>query len=413
MPARIPSPLQRLIRPLNDFLRLEAAGGIVLMGGALLALIIANSPLRVSYDYLLEIPVEFRIGAFGIAKPLLLWINDGLMAVFFFLVGMELKREIMEGHLSSLRTAALPGFAAVGGIVAPAVIYAVLNRGDALAMGGWAIPTATDIAFALGILSLLGRRVPTVLKAFLLSVAIFDDLAAIIVIAVFYTAELSSLSLVVALGLILVLALLNRFGVRKPAAYILVGIVLWIAVLKSGVHATLAGVVLAMFIPLREPETTDTAGESTSLLRHLEHTLHPWVAFMILPIFAFANAGVHILELSLADTLQPIPLGIAAGLFVGKQTGIMALCWLATRLGLAALPAGIGWMGLYGTALLCGIGFTMSLFIASLAFGHGATPFAGLDRLGILLGTLISGVAGYIVLRLTLPDPEIAPVKTE
>ncbi len=392
-PKRPPAEGNRLLKPLQDFLQLEAAGGLVLMAAAVVALVIANSPLFVHYARLLDLPFEIRLGTFGIGKPLLLWINDGLMAVFFFLVGMELKREVLEGHLSSLRRASLPGFAAVGGMLLPASIYAALNWGDPAAMRGWAIPTATDIAFALGVLSLLGKRVPAGLKAFLLSVAIFDDLGAIIVIALFYTAKLSMLSLAIAAGLILVLLTLNRRGVMRPAAYILVGIPLWVAVLKSGVHATLAGVVLAMFIPLR-------AQKGEAPLRHLEHSLHPWVAFGVLPIFAFANAGVPVMGLSLADSLHPVPLGIVLGLLFGKQIGIMAFCWLATKLRIATLPDGVNWRQLYGVALLCGIGFTMSLFIASLAFEQGGdTAYLGLERIGILAGTILSGLLGYAVLR--------------
>jgi NhaA family Na+:H+ antiporter len=395
--------LDSVLKPLQEFLRLEAAGGLILMISAALALIVANSPLAAAYAALLDLPLEMRIGTFGIAKPLLLWINDGLMAVFFFLVGMELKREVIEGHLSSLRGASLPAFAAVGGMLAPAAIYALFNRGDAVAMRGWAIPTATDIAFALGVLSLLGTRVPAALKALLLSVAIFDDLGAIVVIALFYTAELSSLSLVVAAVLILGLACLNRLGVTRAAGYVLLGLLLWVAVLKSGVHATLAGVVLAMFIPLRRPGPASTSHASESPLRHLEHALHPWVAFGVLPVFAFANAGVPIGELSITDALHPVPLGITTGLFVGKQIGVVALCWLAVRLRFASLPEGVRWWHLHGVALLCGVGFTMSLFIASLAFEQGATAYIGLERLGILIGTFLSGLFGYTVLRLTLP----------
>jgi NhaA family Na+:H+ antiporter len=285
-------------------------------------------------------------------------------------------------------------------MLAPASFYAALNWGDAAAMKGWAIPTATDIAFALGVLSLLGKRVPTALKAFLLSVAIFDDLGAIIVIALFYTANLSLASLAVAGGLILVLVLLNRLGVTRIAAYVLVGIPLWVAVLKSGVHATLAGVVLALFIPLRVSGDARGADAPESPLRHLEHILHPWVAFGVLPVFAFANAGVPMTGLSIADVAHPVPLGIVTGLFVGKQVGILVLCWLATRLKLASLPGGVSWRQLYGAALLCGIGFTMSLFIASLATEQGGEPTEfGLQRLGILIGTFLSGTVGYLVLR--------------
>ena len=404
------SSLDSLRKSLSDFLRLEAAGGLILMAAAVLALIIAHSPLAIHYRALLDLPVELRIGGFEIAKPLLLWVNDGLMAVFFFLVGMELKREVVEGHLSSLRSASLPAFAAVGGMLGPAAFYAALNFGDPMAMGGWAIPTATDIAFALGVLSLLGDRVPTTLKAFLLSVAIFDDLGAIVVIALFYTSDLSLMSLVVAGCLIVVLGCLNRFGVRRPAAYFLVGVPLWIAVLKSGVHATLAGVVLAMFIPIHPPRASRSSAAVESPLHRLEHTLHPWVAFGVLPVFAFFNAGVSMAGLSVADALHPVPMGIVAGLVLGKQVGVLALCWVATRLRLATLPQGIGWWPVYGTSLLCGIGFTMSLFIASLAFEHGDTGFLGLERLGILIGSLVSGVCGFVVLRLALSAPGHAVV---
>jgi NhaA family Na+:H+ antiporter len=403
MGASAPSPFDRVLRPLQEFLRLEAAGGLVLMAAAILALLTANSPVAGHYTALLDLPLEVRLGTLELAKPLSLWINDGLMAVFFFLVGMELKREVVEGHLSSWRQASLPAFAAVGGMLVPASLYAALNWGDAAAMKGWAIPTATDIAFALGVLSLLGTRVPTALKAFLLSVAIFDDLGAIVVIALFYTAELSLAALSVAAGLIVVLALLNRLGVTRTAAYVLVGIPLWVAVLKSGVHATLAGVVLAMFIPLRGSGNSPSAEAPESPLRHLEHTLHPWVAFGVLPVFAFANAGVPLVGLSINDVAHPVPLGIVGGLFLGKQIGILALCWLATRLRLASLPEGVSWWQLHGTALLCGIGFTMSLFIASLATEPGGDAAQlGLERLGILLGTFLSGVAGYLVLRAAL-----------
>jgi Na+:H+ antiporter, NhaA family len=392
-----------LLQPLHDFLHLEAAGGLVLMAAAVLALLVANSPLAVYYAALLDLPIAISIGTFGFAKPMLLWINDGLMAVFFLLVGMELKREVLEGHLSSLRQASLPAFAAAGGMLVPAAFYAAFNWSDPIAMKGWAIPTATDIAFALGVLSLLGKRVPTALKAFLLSVAIFDDLGAIVVIALFYTADLSSLSLAVTAGLILALAALNGAGVMRPAAYFLIGIPLWMAVLKSGVHATLAGVVLAMFIPLRVPDKS-LSQTPVSPLRHLEHTLHPWVAFGILPVFAFANAGVSIVGLSIHDTFHPVPLGIMTGLILGKQIGVLASCWVATRLRIASLPDGVDWWQLYGAALLCGIGFTMSLFIASLAFEQGNTAYLGLERLGILIGSLVSGLLGYVVLRISSRD---------
>jgi NhaA family Na+:H+ antiporter len=385
-----------------------------MMGATALALIVANSPLGPSYEEVLGIPLVVRFGTAGIEKPLLLWINDGLMAVFFLLVGLELKREVLEGHLSSMRQAMLPGFAAAGGMAVPAAIYATLNWGDPIAMKGWAIPAATDIAFALGILSLLGPRVPPALKAFLLSVAIFDDLGAIIIIALFYTAELSLTALLVSTILVLGLFVLNRRGITRPAAYFLLGIPLWIAVLKSGVHATLAGVILAAFIPHRierdgggeDGGAGYSAYEEGSLLLHLEHWLHPWVAFGVLPVFALANAGVPLLGLSLSDLIHPVPLGIVGGLLVGKFVGITGMSGLAVVFRLAELPKGVGWRHLQGAALLCGVGFTMSLFIASLAFEQGGEAYFGLERLGILFGSLFSGVLGYFVLRVALSAPD-------
>lgn len=400
-PAR--GPVNRAVAALQEFLRLESAGGLVLVAASVFALLAANSPLGVWYQGALLLPIEVRAGAFAIAKPLVLWINDGLMAVFFLLVGLELKREMLEGHLSSLRRASLPAWAAVGGMLAPAAIYVLFNRGDSAALTGWAIPTATDIAFALGIMSLLGGRVPRALKAFLLSVAIFDDLGAILIIALFYTAELSTLALGTAAALTAGLAILNRLGVTRMAPYLVVGIVLWVAVVKSGVHATLAGVVTALAIPLR-PHRSDPAPSIDAPLHRLEHSLHPWVAFCVLPLFAFANAGVSVLDLSVGQVLHPIPLGIAAGLFVGKQLGITGIALVAVRLRVASLPEGIGWSQLYAVGVLCGIGFTMSLFIASLSFAQGQT-LSGLDRLGVLLGSLVSGAAGYALLRRSLRSP--------
>ncbi len=394
--------IDKVLNPLHEFLRLEAAGGILLMGAAVLALAVANTPLAGPYASLLDLPLEVSIGTLGIAKPLLLWINDGLMAVFFLLVGLELKREVLEGHLSSLRRASLPAVAAAGGMIAPAACYAALNWGDAAAMKGWAIPTATDIAFAMGVLTLLGDRVPASLKTFLLSVAIFDDLGAIVIIALFYTANLSFLSLFIGALLLLGLVLLNRLGVTSLTAYFLLGIPLWVAVLKSGVHATLAGVLLAIFIPIRLPGQEGEQGSKDGPLRRLQDALHPWVAYGVLPLFAFANAGVSLLDVTWASLVDPLPLGISLGLFVGKQVGIVAFCWIAVRLGIAALPDGIGWRKLHGAALLCGIGFTMSLFIAALAFGEGGTSALGMHRLGIVVGTLASGLAGFFVLRSTL-----------
>jgi NhaA family Na+:H+ antiporter len=380
------------------------------MAATAVALLVANSPLCVVQTALLDVPMVVKIGRFGVDKPLLLWINDGLMAVFFLHVGLELKREIVEGHLSSIRRAVLPAFAAIGGMAVPAAIYAAFNWRDAEAARGWAIPAATDIAFALGVLSLLGKRVPVALKALLLSVAIFDDLGAIAIIAVFHTSDFSIVTLVVPAVLVVVLATLNRAGVRSLPAYLVTGALLWVTILKSGVHATLAGVVVAMFIPLK-PRAIASAGADTGPveaeppLRRLEHALHPWVAFGILPIFALANAGVPLLGLSMPNALHPVPLGIVVALFFGKQIGVLVPCWIATKLRLAALPDGVRWRQLHGMSLLCGIGFTMGLFIASLAFEHGEAAELRLERVGILVGSFASGLAGYLALRFAAPKP--------
>ncbi|MBT2971946.1 MAG: Na+/H+ antiporter NhaA [gamma proteobacterium symbiont of Ctena orbiculata] len=384
---------------LQEFMRQDSASGILLIFAAVLALALENSPLSVFYDALLDTPVEIRVGELHLAKPLLLWINDGLMAVFFMLIGLEVKREILEGELSSLDQVVLPGLGAIGGMLVPAAIYYALNQGDPVALNGWAIPAATDIAFALGVISLLGRRVPISLRVFLMALAIFDDLGAIVIIAIFYTADLSVTSLVIALVAIAVLIGLNLFRVSRVSAYVVVGVILWIAVLKSGVHATLAGVVIGFAIPLKDAKNSER-----SPLREVEHGLHQWVALLIVPVFAFANAGVSLSGLSLDSLLEPIPLGITAGLFLGKQVGIMLFCGLAIVLGFAKLPNGASWSGFYATTVLCGIGFTMSLFIASLAFEQGgdSTIIMG-DRIGILLGSGLSAVAGYLILKLFNP----------
>lgn len=385
---------KRITNLMQEFLRLESASGLILIAMLALAMLLANSPLSGWYDALLETPMSIRVGALEIAKPLLLWINDGLMAIFFLLIGLEVKREIVEGQLSSRSQLVLPGLAALGGLVLPALIYVGINRGDANALNGWAIPAATDIAFALGILSLLGPRVPTSLKLFLTTLAILDDLAAIVIIAIFYSGDLSLIALLLALVMLAVLFILNRLGVTRLGAYIVVGVVLWVLVLKSGVHATLAGVALAFAIPMRAK-----GKESSSPLLHLEHALHPWVAFAIMPIFAFANAGISLAGISLDTLFSPVPLGIAIGLFLGKQLGVFGFAWLSIRLGLAQLPERANWWQLYGTAVLCGIGFTMSLFIGSLAFEHGGLDDAISARLGILVGSLLSAVIGYLILR--------------
>ena len=382
-----------VITAIREFLRLESASGILLIVATVLAMLAQNSPFSHLYDALLSTEVELRVGSFQLQKPMLLWINDGLMALFFFVVGLELKREVLEGELSKPSQVVLPALAAVGGMAMPALIYSYINWGDGVAMQGWAIPSATDIAFALGVLSLLGKRVPSALKLFLLTLAIIDDLGAIVIIAVFFSTDLSMLSLVVASAALVVLFFLNRRGVTSIAPYLLVGVVLWVAVLKSGVHATLAGVVLAMFIPIRDPAT----GESP--LRTLEHDLHPAVAYVILPLFAFANTGISLHGLTLEALFAPIPLGIAAGLFLGNQLGIFSVCWVAIKLGLVELPNKVSWLQLYGVSVLCGIGFTMSLFISSLAFEQVGSDFVTNDRLGILLGSAISAVSGYLILR--------------
>ena len=377
---------------IQEFLHLEAAGGVLLFAAALAAMLCANSALAPLYVDFLDTPVEVRAGAFQIAKPLLLWINDGLMAVFFFLVGLEIKREVLEGELSRPSQVTLPSLAAAGGMLVPGLIYAWLNRGDAIALQGWAIPAATDIAFAVGVLALLGSRVPAALKLFVLTLAILDDLGAILIIALFYTEKLSLPAVAVAAAAAAALALMNRRGTTSVPSYLLIGVVMWAAVLKSGVHATLAGVALAMFIPLR------VAGGEPPLKR-LERELHPVVVFAILPLFAFANAGVPLAGITLATLAGAVPAGIALGLVAGKLTGVFGACWLAVRLGLARLPEEVGWTHIFGAALLCGVGFTMSLFISGLAFEGEADRFGIESRLGILAGSIAAGLAGYLVLR--------------
>ena len=370
------------------FFQLEAASGLLLIAAAALALIINNSPLSSFYSSFLEVPVAVQIGALQIAKPSLLWINDGLMALFFLLIGLEVKRELLEGQLSKPSQVVLPGAAAIGGMVVPALIYWFINKDYPDALGGWAIPMATDIAFALGVLALLGKRVPVSLKLFLMTLAIIDDLGAIIVIAVFYSSELSGVSLLLAAACLIVLIAMNRMGVIKVAPYMIVGLILWVCVLKSGVHATLAGVTLAFCIPLR------TKNSETSPLMSIEHALHPWVAYAILPLFAFANAGVSLAGVSMHSFVSHVPMGIAAGLLIGKTLGVFGLTWIAIKTGMAALPAGANWGQVFGVAILCGIGFTMSLFVGSLAFVAGS-DYVGMDRMGILTGSILAALIGY------------------
>ncbi|KTT04223.1 pH-dependent sodium/proton antiporter [Pseudomonas oryzihabitans] len=369
---------------LNRFCAAEAAGGIVLMVAAALALIVANSPLATGYFATLHL----YVGGLSVSH----WINDGLMALFFLLVGLEIKREMAVGQLANWGDRALPGLAALGGMAVPALLYALVNRHDPQTLSGWAIPAATDIAFALGVLSLLGSRVPASLKVFLSALAILDDLGAVLIIALFYTSDLSASMLLAAVGLVAVLFVLNRLKVRALLPYLLIGALLWFCMLRSGIHATLAGVILALFIPLGDTET-----EAASPLLKLESALHPWVAFLIVPVFGFANAGVALGNISLANLLDPVPLGVALGLFLGKQIGISLLAVLAIRSGLARLPEGANWLQLYGVALLCGIGFTMSLFIGALAF-PGAPLLVDEVKIGVLLGSLLSALAGVAML---------------
>jgi NhaA family Na+:H+ antiporter len=381
------------IATIETFLKKESASGIILMFTAVLAMILANSPWVSWYNLLLDVPVVVAVGSFEIAKPLLLWINDGLMALFFFLVGLELKREFLEGDLSKPGQVTLPAIGAVGGMLMPALIYVAFNYDNPNASSGWAIPTATDIAFALGILAIIGSKVPLQLKVFLTSLAIFDDLGAIIIIALFYTEQLSLLSLVVAASMLSILFFLNRQNVTSTSPYIFIGLILWVAVLKSGVHATLAGVILAFFIPIKGK------GDEPSPLKSLEHNLHSTVAFIVLPIFAFANAGISFADVGVAQVISPVPLGIILGLFLGKQLGVFGFCFIAIKLGFAKLPENVNWTLLYGVALLCGVGFTMSLFIGSLAFEQSADSPLFQDRLGIVIGSLVSGILGYIVIN--------------
>ncbi|AMO70783.1 Na+/H+ antiporter NhaA [Sphingorhabdus sp. M41] len=384
---------------LQEFIAQETSAGIILFCAAMAAMVAINSALNPYYLAFLNIPVAVQFGALEIAKPLSLWINDGLMAIFFFLVGLEVKRELLEGQLSTIEQASLPAIAAVGGMALPALVFLYFNWTVPENVNGWAIPAATDIAFALGVLALLGKRAPVSLKILLLAIAIIDDIGAIIIIALFYTAEVSSFSLLLAGGGTILLFAMNRLGVIRTAPYILVGIFLWICVLKSGVHATLAGVIAALAIPLN-------AKDGSSPLKHLEHFLHPWTAFLVLPIFAFANAGVSLAGLKITDLMAPLALGIAAGLVVGKQLGVFGFIFLATRVGLVKRPAGVSWLQLYGLACLTGIGFTMSLFIGNLAFVD--PEQIETVKLGVISGSVISGLLGYCLLRFaSSPDPAL------
>jgi NhaA family Na+:H+ antiporter len=381
-------PRRRHFSVLRDFLDNEASGGLLLMAAAAVALVVANSPAAPAYFSLLHAPLA--------GLDVLHWINDGLMAVFFLLIGLEIKREFLDGELSSWSRRVLPGVAAVGGMVVPALIYVAFNMGDPVTLRGWAIPAATDIAFALGILSLLGPRVPASLKIFLAALAILDDLGAIVIIAVFYTAELSVTALGLAALSLAILIAFNRFGIARLWPYLIVGAALWAFVLQSGVHATLAGVALALTIPLRASPARPDDPESP--LHRLEHGISPWVAFGVVPIFGFANAGVSFAGVDASVLMGPVPLGIALGLFVGKQIGVFGACWLAIRTDIADLPAGASWSQLYGVGLLCGIGFTMSLFIGALAFPQ-VPELVDAVKIGVLGGSVLSAIGGWLVLR--------------
>ncbi len=379
-----------LSRILDRFFKHEAAGGIILLSSAILAMAVANSPLRDLYQHTLHSYFSVTFAGHGLEKPLILWINDGLMAVFFFLIGLELKRELLEGKLKNPRDVLLPGLAAVGGMAVPALIYVLFNLGDPEAMSGWAIPAATDIAFAVGVLALVGSKVPSGVKVFLLTLAILDDMGAIAIIAIFHTADLKVDYMWLALIPIAGLALRNYLGFHRVAPSILLGAILWLFVLKSGVHATLAGVITAFFIPL-----TDRYGKSP--LHSVEHSLSPYVFYLIMPVFAFANAGVVLTGISVSEILAPLPVGIALGLFVGKMIGVFGTSWAIVRMGLAKLPHEVTWRHIYGVSCLAGIGFTMSLFIGGLSFGDG--DVMDKVRIGVLAGSIISAVVGYLVLK--------------
>ncbi len=417
--------LRLLLRPLAAFFRVEALGGTVLIASAILALVWANSPFAASYQALWSSEITIGARDFGLTKPLILWVNDLLMAIFFLLVGLEIKREVLVGELSSFRKALLPIVAAVGGMVVPAALFLTVAR-DATSSRGWGIPMATDIAFALGCVRLLGKRVPQGLVIFLTALAIIDDLGAILVLAIFYSEDISVLALGVAAGCTLVLVTMNRFGVRRPAIYLVVGIPLWVAILKSGAHATIAGVIVGMCIPAtarftRSEVVADArrlmagaeAGEDhresairslqhrlvevESPLERLEHAIQPWVAYAVVPVFALANAGISFKGVGLADLAHPVSRGVLLGLIMGKQVGVFGATFLAVRLGIAQLPKGVTWRQLYGASLLAGIGFTMSLFIAGLAYGDGTREDL-VAKLAILLASLTCAVAGLVVL---------------
>ncbi|MCS5596971.1 MAG: Na+/H+ antiporter NhaA [Alphaproteobacteria bacterium] len=391
-----------MIQFITAFFHSKLAPGILLLGATVLALVMENTALYTLYDAIKDTPVTLRIGTFKIDKPLLLWINDGLMAIFFLLVGLEIKREVLKGHLSKPSQLALPLIAAIGGVIMPALIYAAFNMGNPDTISGWAIPAATDIAFALGVLTLLGNRVPNALKVCLVAIAIIDDLAAIIIIALFYTDDTSLYALSLAgAGLAFAFAL-NRLGVTRLGPYAMVGLFIWACVLKSGVHATLAGVALGLIIPLRVQNE-----HGLSPLKVMEHALHPWVVFAVIPLFAFVNAGLSFKGITLDTFMDPITVGIILGLFVGKQLGVFVFTYLARLVGICKLPNGVTWLHFYGLSLLTGIGFTMSLFIGTLAFNHVENITA--VRLGVLTGSLLSAVVGIAILLLASRRASVKP----
>jgi NhaA family Na+:H+ antiporter len=384
---------------LRDFMQKESAGGITLIFAAFAALVIANSPLLGAYKAWLDIPIVAGFGGFVIDKPLLLWVNDGLMAVFFFLIGLEVKREVLDGQLSSWNKASLPLIAAIGGMAIPALVFLAINSGHPENTAGWAIPAATDIAFALGILALLGPRVPVALKALLLAIAVIDDIGAITIIALFYTGEIDTGYLMMGGAVFIAMLAVGRLKVASSIPYVLLAILMWAFILKSGVHATLAGVAAALTVPM-------VARNGERPLEHMEHALHPWVAFLVIPIFGFANAGVTLIGLDPMDALAPLPLGIALGLLIGKQAGILGFAWLAVKTGIASLPERVNWRQIHGLSLFAAIGFTMSLFIGNLAFASPEQVDA--VKLGVLSGSTIAAIAGFFLLRLALPTAEEA-----
>ncbi|NNE49290.1 MAG: Na+/H+ antiporter NhaA [Altererythrobacter sp.] len=396
--------VSRIAPMLRDFMQKESAGGITLIFAAFAALIIANSPLLGAYKAWLDIPIVAGFGAFVIDKPLLLWVNDGLMAVFFFLIGLEVKREVLDGQLSSWNKASLPLVAAIGGMAIPALVFLAINSGYPENTAGWAIPAATDIAFALGILALLGPRVPVALKALLLAIAVIDDIGAITIIALFYTGEIDTAYLMMGGVVFIAMLVVGRMRVASAIPYVLLAILMWAFIVKSGVHATLAGVAAALTVPM-------VARNGERPLEHMEHALHPWVAFLVIPIFGFANAGVTLIGLDPMDALAPLPLGIALGLLIGKQVGIFGFAWVAVKTGIASLPDKVNWRQIHGLSLFAAIGFTMSLFIGNLAFASPEQVDA--VKLGVLSGSTVAAIAGFFLLRSTLPTEEEARAMAE